>query len=138
MKKLILIMLSTAALGEPIPGPVHMRGDDKPSCVECCQPKKCPKAKVVTKTVVKEVPVIVEKTVIKEVERIVEKEPKKNTLSLVVGGGIDRTNTAVFGARYSRDISDIQVGIEGLSNYNRLRNLNTIMETGTVSLGVKF
>lgn len=139
MKKLILIMLSTAALGEPVPGPIPMRGDDKPACVECCQQKKCPKAKTVIKTVLKEVPVTVEKTVIKEVDRIVEKEAKKNTLSLVLGGGIDRVNTAVFGARYSRDVlENYEVGIEGLSNYNRLKDLNTIMETGTVSLGVKF
>ena len=123
------------------PGPVTIN--------TCCKP--CPKAKVVTKTVIKEVPV--DRVVEKVVEKTITIEAPKNSLSLVLGRGIDRVRITeirtgyyeiqpdqvnLVGARYTRDIYEFVVGAEAFTSYNRLNNYNSVIETGTVSLGLRF
>jgi hypothetical protein len=128
-------------------------------CINLCTPPaapkpKCPKAKVITKTVVKTVEKIVEKPVEKIVEKEVRIEPKKNTISLVLGGGIDRSSITpitdsvyeiqpesvfLFGPRYSRTIGDdYELGIQALSTYKRISSYKALIETADVSFGVKF
>ena len=145
MKKLILgyYFVSSLAFAQIAPGPVTIN--------TCCE--KCKPCKTITKTVTKEVPVIVEKTVDRVVERIVEKEPKRNTLSLVAGVGTGRiaeywrdgvyyvspVRITLMGVRYDRDIDNTyQFGIEGLTTYDRIRDLEDPFETGTISFGFKF
>lgn len=130
------------------PGPVTIN-----TCCEKCKP--CPKGKVVTKTVIKEVPVdrVVEKTVEKIVEKTITLEAPKNTLSIVLGRGIDRIRITesrpgfyeiqpdqvnLVGARYTRDIDAFVIGAEAFTSYYRLNNYNSVIETGTVSFGLRF
>ena len=130
------------------PGPVTIN-----TCCKECKP--CRKAKVVTKTVIKTVikEVPVDRVVEKVVEKTITIEAPKNSLSLVLGRGIDRVRITeirtgyyeiqpdqvnLVGARYTRDIDAFVIGAEAFTSYNRLNNYNSVIETGTVSLGLRF
>ena len=132
------------AFAQIAPGPVTIN-----TCCEKCKP--CPKGKVVTKTVIKEVPV--DRVVEKVVEKTITIEAPKNTVSLVLGRGIDRVKITelrpgyyaiqpdqvnLVGARYTRDIDAFVIGAEAFTSYNRLNNYNSVIETGALSLGLRF
>jgi hypothetical protein len=95
----------------------------------------------------------VEKVVEKVVEKTITLEAPKNSLSLVLGRGIDRVRITeirtgyyeiqpdqvnLVGARYTRDIDEFVVGAEAFTSYNRLNNYNSVIETGALSLGLRF
>ena len=164
---LVLTMLSFSAIAAELKAPsvtpelkngsVIVRCDccDRPAIApEHKKTKPFPKQKV--KTVTKVVEKVVEKP--KYIDRPVpyEKpaETKKNTISFVIGAGIDRlhaeqvsgsateisTRTVpIYGLRYNREVFDsYDIGIEGFTTENRILNSRPPIETANISFGVKF